>query len=146
MRAYELPDAAATLALGERLGAGLPLGTVLLLRGDLGAGKTTLTQGIARGLGIADTVSSPTYTLLAEYPGRRGRLVHADLYRLTDADAVESTGLPDLVGRTDSLLVVEWPDRWPDWPDDAVQVTLTAAGTGRHLTLSGPDDLVAGLA
>jgi tRNA threonylcarbamoyladenosine biosynthesis protein TsaE len=135
---FELPDASATKALGARFGAILPLGTPVLLTGDLGAGKTTLAQGFAQGLGVSDPVGSPTFTLLAEYPGRRGYLFHADLYRLASADAVESTGLPDYLDRTDGLLLVEWPDRYPYWPEGAVAIQLHHAGAARRLTLSGP--------
>ena len=138
MRDYFLPDAAATLALGARLGQLLPLGTVVLLTGDLGAGKTTLAQGVARGLGIHDPVGSPTFTLLAEYPGSRGCLYHADLYRLKGVADVESTGLPDYVDRTDGLLLVEWPDRWPYWPEEAVRLTVSHDAAGRRVTLSAP--------
>jgi tRNA threonylcarbamoyladenosine biosynthesis protein TsaE len=135
---FDLPDTAATIAMGVRLGETLPLGTLVLLTGDLGAGKTTLSQGIGRGLGVTDPVGSPTFTLLAEYPGRRGSLFHADLYRLDSVDAVESTGLPDYIDRPDGLLLVEWPDRYPYWPDEAVRITLYHAGEQRRLTLSGP--------
>lgn len=138
MLTFELPDARATLALGKRLGELLPLGTLVLLSGDLGAGKTTLCQGIGQGLGVSDPVGSPTFTLLAEYPGRRGSLFHADLYRLETVDAVESTGVPDYLDRTDGLLLVEWPDRYPYWPDEAVAIELVHAGGARRATLDGP--------
>lgn len=136
MFSFDLPDAAATRAFGERLGRHLPLGTVLLLAGDLGAGKTTLTQGLATGLGVTDTVGSPTFSLIAEYPGRRGALYHADLYRLKDAADVESTGLLDYLDRDDGLMVVEWFDRWPDWPETAVTVTLEHRGSSRRAHLA----------
>ncbi len=133
---FDLPDADATTTLGARLGARLPLGTLVLLTGDLGAGKTTLAQGIGQGLGVTDPIGSPTFTLLAEYPGQRGHLFHADLYRLDTVDAVESTGLPDYFDRKDGLLLVEWPERYPYWPDGAVQIDLRHTGTARHLTLT----------
>jgi tRNA threonylcarbamoyladenosine biosynthesis protein TsaE len=134
---FDLPDATATVALGERLGALLPLGTTVLLQGDLGAGKTTFAQGVARGLGVSDPVGSPTFTLLAEYAGTRGILFHADLYRLHGEADVESTGLPEYVDRTDGVLLVEWPDRWPYWPNEAVRIDIHHAETGRRLSLTG---------
>jgi tRNA threonylcarbamoyladenosine biosynthesis protein TsaE len=144
---FQLPDATATTAIGKRLGAILPLGTLVLLTGDLGAGKTTLAQGIGQGLGVRDPIGSPTFTLLAEYPGQRGTLFHADLYRLESAEAVESTGLPDYIDRPDGLLLVEWPDRYPYWPEEAVRITLHHAGGSRRLTLEASpaiEALVAG--
>ena len=135
MHTIRLPDAAATVAFGERLGAHLPLGTLLLLRGGLGAGKTTLAQGIGRGLGVGGAIGSPTFTLLAEYPGRRGRLYHADLYRLQHAREVELLGLPDYLEQDDGLLLIEWPERWSDWPEDAASLTLRPDDGGRVLTL-----------
>ena len=85
-------------------------GDVLLLSGDLGAGKTTFVRGLAEGLGLApDVVSSPTFALVHEYHGGRLALYHADLYRL-DASATEDLGLEEL-GVRDGILVIEWPDR-----------------------------------
>ncbi len=93
-----------TLRLGERLGRNLKGDEVICLLGDLGAGKTTLVKGIAKGMGILDgyQVRSPTFTLINEYPTRRGRLIHADLYRVKDLD------LSELIG--EGVLVVEWGD------------------------------------
>ncbi|MGI8552051.1 MAG: tRNA (adenosine(37)-N6)-threonylcarbamoyltransferase complex ATPase subunit type 1 TsaE [Dehalococcoidia bacterium] len=97
-----------TLELGVALGRLLEAGDVLLLQGELGAGKTCLTQGIARGLGSTDRVLSPTFVLRGEYAGRV-RLYHADLYRLESPDEVAEL---DLAGSTeDGVLVVEWPER-----------------------------------
>lgn len=97
-----------TRSIGEALGRLLDEGDVLLLQGDLGAGKTTLTQGIARGAGTNEIVNSPTFILVNEYHGRI-KLYHADLYRLEDPDEVLALDLP---GATlDGALVVEWPER-----------------------------------
>ena len=100
-----------TAALGERLGRLLQAADVVLLSGELGAGKTCLTQGIARGLDVTDVVCSPTFILVGEYRGRE-RLYHADLYRLDDPREVEVLGLDR--STEDGVLVVEWPERAPD--------------------------------
>jgi tRNA threonylcarbamoyladenosine biosynthesis protein TsaE len=101
---------AETHLLARELAATLEAGDVLLLSGDLGAGKTTFVRGLAEGLGIdpAD-VSSPTFTLLHEYRGGRLALYHADLYRL-DKTATEDLGLEE-TGVRDGVLAIEWPDR-----------------------------------
>ena len=99
-----------TEQLAESIASGLRAGDVLLLTGPLGAGKTAFVRGLARGLGVdPDEVSSPTFTLVHEYPGGRLRLFHADLYRLGTADA-EDLGL-DEAGVRDGVLAIEWPDR-----------------------------------
>jgi tRNA threonylcarbamoyladenosine biosynthesis protein TsaE len=103
------PDA--TRALGEKLGALLEPGDVLLLSGELGAGKTTFVQGLARGLGFDASVSSKSFVLMGEYPGRI-TLYHADLYRLDEPEEVWALGLDEI--SRDGVLVVEWPERAPD--------------------------------
>ena len=102
-------SAAETLALGERLGRLAEAGDLLCLWGDLGAGKTQLTKGIARGLGIDDTVNSPTFVLMSEYRGRLP-LFHVDLYRLAGAADALAGGVVD-ERQVDGLTVVKWPDR-----------------------------------
>jgi tRNA threonylcarbamoyladenosine biosynthesis protein TsaE len=98
-----------TIALGERLGRLAKAGDLLCLWGDLGAGKTQLAKGVARGLGIDDTVNSPTFVLMSEYHGRLP-LFHVDLYRLADAADALAGGVVD-ERQVDGLTVVEWPDR-----------------------------------
>ena len=101
---------AETQAVASELAATLKPGDVLLLSGDLGAGKTTFVKGLAAGLGIdPDEVSSPTFTLLHEYRGERLTLYHADLYRL-EKTATDDLGLEE-TGVRDGVLVIEWPDR-----------------------------------
>jgi tRNA threonylcarbamoyladenosine biosynthesis protein TsaE len=97
-----------TRAIGEALGRLLRAGDVVLLRGDLGAGKTTFTQGLARGAGTDELVNSPTFILVNEYRGRLP-IYHADLYRLDDPDEVAALDLPGI--SLDGALVVEWPER-----------------------------------
>jgi len=124
-----------TAAFGERLGALLRASDVVLLSGELGAGKTCLTQGIARGLGVEDTVCSPTFVLVGNYRGRE-RLYHADLYRLDDPAEVE---VLDLARSTeDGVLVVEWPERaWRCLPRQYLLITLWHAGpSDRRLELA----------
>jgi tRNA threonylcarbamoyladenosine biosynthesis protein TsaE len=118
----------ATLRLGERLGRACAPGDLILLRGDLGAGKTTLTQGIARGLGISGAVNSPTFTLIKEYAGRLP-LFHVDLYRLDDPEHVGALGLEDYLERG-GVTVVEWADRGdPLWPAaDWLRIDLRVDG------------------
>lgn len=97
-----------TRALGERLGARLEAGDVVLLSGELGAGKTVFVQGMARGLGYEGSVSSKSFVLMGEYDGRV-TLYHADLYRLDDPAQVEELALEEI--SRDGVLVVEWPER-----------------------------------
>ena len=87
-----------TIALGERLGRALAAGDVLVLTGDLGAGKTQLTKGIAAGMGVKDDVTSPTFTIEMVYQGAEMPLYHFDLYRLDDPDQLEDTGIFDVLG------------------------------------------------
>lgn len=97
-----------TRAIGARLGALLSAGDVVLLQGELGAGKTTFVQGVARGLGYDGAVSSKSFVLLGEYAGRV-KLYHADLYRLEDPGQVADLALDEI--SADGVLVVEWPER-----------------------------------
>ena len=112
-----------TSAAGRELGRTLTSGTVILLTGDLGAGKTAFVRGIAQGLGISpEEVSSPTFTLIQEYRGGRLPLHHVDLYRLKPVE-VADLGLEDLV-LDDGVTAVEWPDRWHDAPEEALHVVF----------------------
>ena len=116
-----------TVALGERLGRAAAPGDLLCLWGDLGAGKTQLVKGIARGLGIGDTVNSPTFILMNEYAGRLP-LFHVDLYRLADAaDALAGGVIDDR--QIDGVTVVEWPDRMGDiLPVGRLDVRIDGSG------------------
>lgn len=112
--------------MGERLAARLPAKCVVLLSGDLGAGKTTIAKGIAKGLGISpEEVSSPTFTLIHEYSER---LYHIDLYRLDDARAAARLGLEELFDRN-AVALIEWGERFPElMPDDRIEIRLTWRG------------------
>jgi tRNA threonylcarbamoyladenosine biosynthesis protein TsaE len=110
---YRTESEEQTIALGRELGRDLK-GVVLLI-GNLSAGKTTLTKGIVEGLGVAsaDEVSSPTYTLVHQYGGTAGRVFHVDLYRLDEAREVASMGLEDLFAG-DDVVLLEWAERFPE--------------------------------
>ena len=112
-----------TQEVARRVAAGLKPGNVLLLSGDLGAGKTAFVRGLAEGLGIdPDEVSSPTFTLVHEYRGGRLTLYHADLYRV-DRAAADDLGLEEM-GIADGVLAIEWPDRLSHTIPGATMVTL----------------------
>ena len=112
-----------TEAIGRDLAGGLEAGGILLIAGDLGAGKTAFVRGLAAGLGIdPNDVSSPTFTLVHEYRGGRLALYHADLYRL-DRAATEDLGLEEM-GVADGVLAIEWPDRLTHQLDDARRITI----------------------
>lgn len=100
-----------TFLLGQRLAAELHPGDVLALEGDLGAGKTQFTKGLAAGLGVETVVTSPTFTLVHEYPGGRLPLFHIDLYRLEEEEEVLGIGLDDYLDG-DGVTVIEWADKF----------------------------------
>ncbi len=103
---------AKTEALGEMWGRAATNGLVIGLTGDLGAGKTQLVKGLARGLGITARVHSPTFTLVNEYVGGRLPLFHLDLYRLETRDQVIAAGLEGFLYQPDGVAVIEWAERW----------------------------------
>lgn len=105
-----------TAALGETWGRQAEAGQVFALTGDLGAGKTQLVRGLARGLEIPGRVRSPTFALVLEYPGGRLPLHHLDLYRLESLAAIQGAGLDDYLWPRDGVTVVEWAERWLDAP------------------------------
>ena len=116
-----------TVALGDRLGRVAEPGDLVCVWGELGAGKTQLAKGIARGLGITDTVNSPTFILMNEYAGRLP-LFHVDLYRLADAADALAGGLID-DRQSDGVTVVEWPERMGDvLPAGRLDVRIDGSG------------------
>ena len=125
---------AETAAAGRELAAALRPGAVVLLSGDLGAGKTAFVRGLAAGLGIdSDEVSSPTFTLIQEYRGGRLTLYHVDLYRL-QAGEVDDLGLDELTEQ--GVTAIEWPDRLPRVLDQAISVHIEHGdGSERRLRI-----------
>lgn len=129
-----LPNAAATQAWGQELGRSLPAGTVLLLFGDLGAGKTTLIQGLGQGLGITDAIVSPTFTLINEYHEGRVPLYHFDLYRLEPAGAAQL--YPELYWEGEEfesgICAIEWSERLAYLPEQYHEIRLSHTAAGQR--------------
>jgi tRNA threonylcarbamoyladenosine biosynthesis protein TsaE len=134
-RIVNLVDANATHALGVELGESLPAGSVILLTGDLGSGKTTLVQGLAVGLEIDDAIVSPTFTIINEYSSGRLPLYHLDLYRLTTGEVNELNlesywlGLEAELG----IVAIEWAERLSYLPDNYLQIALTYDSIDRRI-------------
>lgn len=129
-----------TIKLGARLGRGLRPGAVVLLRGELGAGKTTLARGLALGAGFKGRVSSPTFALAHVYRGKRLTVHHLDLYRLARGEHLE-VGIEELLEDPRAAVVVEWPAAaGGTWPKDRLEITLAHAPPGRRAALkaTGP--------
>ena len=122
--------AEATRKVGETIGQGAEAGDIFLLTGPLGAGKTCLTQGIARGLGVPGYARSPTFVLVTRYQGRL-TIHHADLYRIDNPAEAWDLGLEDVTSAGEEVLIVEWADRAPDiFPDHALWIALDYAADG----------------
>lgn len=133
---FFLSDEDAQVAFGASLAAVLEPGTTLYLDGELGAGKTTLTRGIARGLGHTGAVKSPTYTLVEPYQHLTIPLYHFDLYRLADPEELEYLGVRDYFA-SDALVVVEWPQRGAGvLPAPDLALTIRVCREGRELELA----------
>ena len=126
-----------TETLGEKLAKQLKPGTVLAYRGDLGAGKTAFTRGLARGLGYTEPVTSPTYTIVNEYLGGRMPLFHFDMYRLSSADDLFDIGWEDYLERG-GVCAVEWSENVPEAMEGAVEVSIEKTGEdSRKITITG---------
>lgn len=114
-----------TIEFGKSVARAVGVGSVISLVGDLGAGKTTFTKGVARGLGIMDNVTSPTFTILNEYSGEEKRLYHFDFYRIEDESELVELGFEDYFPSTDGLTIVEWVEKAPSvLPKQYYQVTF----------------------
>ena len=132
---------AETEAIGSALGKILPAGTVIAYRGDLGAGKTAFTRGLARGLGYTDMVTSPTYTIVNEYLGGRLPLFHFDMYRLASADDLWDIGWEDYLDRG-GICAVEWSENVAEALEEPLCITIEKTGEeSRKITVEGGDFL-----
>ena len=132
---------AETEKIGAALGQVIPAGSILAYRGDLGAGKTAFTRGLARGLGTAEMVTSPTYTIVNEYLGGRCPLFHFDMYRLRSSDDLFDIGWDDYLDRC-GVCAVEWSENVDDAMEDAIYVTIEKLGeNARRITIEGGENL-----
>jgi tRNA threonylcarbamoyladenosine biosynthesis protein TsaE len=138
VKSFETGSEEETIELGRRIAATLPKRAVVLLIGNLGAGKTTLAKGIINGLGVAqpEDVASPTFTLIHEYGD--GRVYHVDLYRLDRAEQVATLGLDEIFDR-EAVVLIEWGERFPQLlPGDRIEIRLKAqSADARRIEISG---------
>ena len=131
-----------TERVGAALGAVLEPGSILAYEGDLGAGKTAFTRGLARGLGATEQVTSPTYTIVNEYLSGRMPLFHFDMYRLASADDLWDIGWEDYLERG-GVCAVEWSENVRDAMEDAITVRIEKLGEDtRRITIEGGEGLV----
>ena len=134
---YITNSPAETEAVGAALGKILKPGTVIAYRGDLGAGKTAFTRGLARGLGSSEMVTSPTYTIVNEYLGGRMPLFHFDMYRLASSDDLWDIGWEDYLDRN-GVCAVEWSENVEDAMEDPILITIEKLGEdSRRITIEG---------
>ena len=132
---------AETESIGVTLGQRLKPGTVIAYRGDLGAGKTAFTRGLARGLGCREIVTSPTYTIVNEYLGGRIPLFHFDMYRLHSSDDLWDIGWDDYLERG-GVCAVEWSENVADAMEDPIYITIEKTGEeSRRITIEGGETL-----
>ena len=138
---YITNSPAQTEAIGAALGKIIEPGTVIAYRGDLGAGKTAFTRGLAKGLGCTEIVTSPTYTIVNEYLGGRCPLFHFDMYRLTSSDDLWDIGWEDYLDRN-GVCAVEWSENVEDALEDPIIITIEKLGEdSRRITIEGGEDL-----
>ena len=138
---YTTNSPAETEAIGAALGKIIEPGTVIAYRGDLGAGKTAFTRGLAKGLGCTEIVTSPTYTIVNEYLGGRIPLFHFDMYRLRSSDDLFDIGWEDYLDRG-GVCAVEWSENVDDAMEDALNITIEKLGEdARRITIEGGGDL-----
>lgn len=113
-----------TINLGEKIGRTVSPGAVIALFGELGAGKTTLVQGIAKGLGISDHVTSPSFVLISEFKGRID-LCHIDFYRMEDESQIEELGIDDYLSKENAISVIEWAEKMGGLlPEDSIKIKI----------------------
>lgn len=143
MQVWQTETEEQTEAVGRALAGTLRGGEVITLRGDLGAGKTVFTRGLARGLGIASPILSPTFTIVREYAGRL-KLYHFDFYRLTEAEELQEIGFEEYV-QPEAVVVIEWAELFPEvLPARRIVVQIEAsgaAGAGRKICIWREEEL-----
>jgi len=139
----DLPDQAATEALAHRLAPHLRAGDVVLLSGDIGAGKSSFARAVIRArVGAETEVPSPTYTLVQVYDDEQTPIWHADLYRISEISDVHELGLADAMDH--AICLIEWPERAMGlWPETALQLAFAPQDAGRNVTVSGASHLLA---
>ena len=138
---FETFSPSETEKLGAKLAEKLTAGTILAYRGDLGAGKTAFTRGLARGLGCTELVTSPTYTIVNEYLGGRLPLFHFDMYRLASSDDLWDIGWEDYLDRG-GICAVEWSENVAEAMEGAIRVRIEKTGEQtRRITIEGGDAL-----
>ena len=139
---YYTNSADETRELAAKIAAETPNGTVFALDGNLGAGKTVFASGFARGLGITEPVSSPTFTIVQEYPRSEGMFFHLDLYRIDNPDAALAFGIDEFLYASDAISLVEWPERIDGlFPPGTIRVAIerTDREETRKITIEKPD-------
>lgn len=127
-----------TIQIAEKIGSILKAGDIIAYKGGLGAGKTTFTRGLAKGLGIGDCVSSPTFALVNEYRGNNITLYHFDMYRIMTEDGLESTGFFDYPF-DENIAVIEWSENISEFlPENTIYITInTISENNREIIIEG---------
>jgi tRNA threonylcarbamoyladenosine biosynthesis protein TsaE len=124
-REYRCTSVTETQSFAADLANSLPAGIVIALIGNLGSGKTTFTQGFAKGLGISEHVGSPTFKLVSEYDGQKGKLIHVDAYRLEGIDDFLNIGGEDILATPKAIILIEWGDKLESiLPPDAIRISF----------------------
>ena len=124
-REYRCTSVTGTQSFAADLANSLPTGIVIALIGDLGSGKTTFAQGFAEGLGINEHVGSPTFKLVSEYDGQKGKLIHVDAYRLEGIDDFLNIGGEDILATPRAIILIEWGDKLESiLPPDAIRISF----------------------
>lgn len=140
LKSFDIADEQAMEAMGARVGEALGWRGILYLTGDLGAGKTTFSRGLIRGLGHRGAVKSPTFTLVEPYELCGHRIFHFDLYRLVDPEELEFLGIRDYFA-PDSLCLIEWAEKGKGvLPSPDLTITIAPQGAGRSLQVQGSSD------
>lgn len=129
-----------TMSFAVKIGEMLRGGDIIAYKGGLGAGKTTFTRGLAVGMGLPDEVSSPTFALVNEYRGKELTLYHFDMYRIMNAEALETTGFYDYIS-DDGVIAVEWSENIDGClPDNTIKITIEALGGDERLIIVEGDE------